>query len=63
MFSLEGFHCIDQLVKNSDTVEKLSEWLAINKGQAVLIKKYNEEDIVLVRMGTFTMDIGPVSLR
>lgn len=57
-FGLEGFCRIDQLVDDSATVENLSEWLSISKGQALLIRRYAQEDKALVRMGNFTMGIG-----
>jgi hypothetical protein len=37
------------------TVKKLSDWLMIGKGTADLIIHYTEEDMELVKAGTFMM--------
>jgi hypothetical protein len=54
-FDQEGYHCINQLAGNCITVEKLSEWLGIGKGTADLLIQYAEEDMELVKGGTFSM--------
>ena len=55
-FERESFHRIDQFVGASVSVEKLSEWLGIGKGKAILVIKYAEEDMELVRRGAFKME-------
>ena len=55
-FERESFHRIDQFVGASVSVEKLSKWLGIGKGKAVLVIKYAEEDMELVRRGAFKME-------
>ena len=56
-FEKESFCWIDQLVGTTVSVEKLLEWLGIGKGMAILLIKYAEEDLKLVRSGKFTMDL------
>ena len=56
-FEKESFHQIDQLVGTAVSVEKLSEWLGVGKGMAILLMKYTEEDLELVRSGKFTVDL------
>jgi hypothetical protein len=56
-FEQEGYRRIHQLGSNRVSVEKLSEWLGIGKGTADLLIQYAEEDIELVKSGTFTMAI------
>lgn len=59
-FDQEGYRRINQLVGNRMTVEKLSEWLGIGKGTADLLIQYAEEDMELVRGGTFSMVLADV---
>ena len=56
-FEKESFRRIDQLVGTTVSVEKLSEWLGVGKGMAILLMKYAEEDLELVRSGKFMMDL------
>ena len=39
-FEKESFRWIDQLVGTTVSVEKLSEWLGVGKGMAILLMKY-----------------------
>jgi hypothetical protein len=55
-FSKEGYRRINQLTGDCISVEKLSDWLGIDKGTADLLIQYAEEDVELVKAGTFTMD-------
>jgi hypothetical protein len=58
-FGEQGFHRIDQLTGGQNhfaMVEKLSEWLQIGKGTADLIVWYAEEDLELVKSGSFVMN-------
>jgi hypothetical protein len=40
------------------TVDKLSEWLEIGPGTAILIMNYAEEDCGLITAGTFSMELA-----
>ena len=57
-FDRQGYRTIDQLTGSRMSVENLSNWLEIGKGTADLIIHYAEEDMALVRDGTFTMDLA-----
>ena len=57
-FDREGFCRIHQLTGDRITVEKLSDWLGIDKGTADLLICYAEEDVEYVWVGTFTMALG-----
>jgi hypothetical protein len=54
-FDKEGYRRIHQLTGDRITVEKLSDWLSIGKGIADLLIRYAEEDVELVKAGTFSM--------
>lgn len=56
-FTREGYRLINQLTGDRISVEKLSDWLAIGKGTADLIIGYAEEDVALVKAGTFKMAV------
>jgi hypothetical protein len=60
-FDRQGYRTIDQLTGNRMSVENLSNWLEIGKGTADLIIQYAEEDMALVRDGTFTMEPASAS--
>jgi hypothetical protein len=59
-FETEGYRRINQLTSDSadrlSLIEKLSSWLSIGKGIADLLTRYAEEDIALIKKGTFSMD-------
>ena len=55
MFNVEGYRFIHQLTGPHTLVEKLSAWLNIGKGTADLLIWYAEEDVALIKAGTFTM--------
>lgn len=57
-FEQEGYRRINQLTGERTTVEKLSQWLDIGKGTADLLIQYAEEDVALVKAGTFLMILG-----
>ena len=57
-FDRDGYRCIHQLAGDRMTVKKLSDWLMIGKGTADLIIHYTEEDMELVKAGTFMMVWG-----
>jgi hypothetical protein len=57
-FDKEGYRRIHQLTGDRITVENLSDWLMIGKGTADLLIRYAEEDIELVKAGTFMMVSG-----
>ena len=54
-FDQEGYRRIHQLAGDRVSVEKLSTWLGIGKGTADLLIRYAEEDVELIRAGTFSM--------
>ena len=54
-FDEEGYCRINQLTGNRISVEKLSTWLNIGKGTADVLIQYAEEDMELLKVGTFTM--------
>lgn len=51
----EGYRRIDQLTRDHISVENLSSWLSIGKGTADLIIRYADEDMILVKVGQFSM--------
>jgi len=57
-FEEEGWRHIHQLTGDCISVEKLSDWLGIGKGTADLLIRYVEEDMELIRAGTFTMELA-----
>jgi hypothetical protein len=57
-FDQEGYRRINQLTRDRMSVEKLSDWLKIGKGTADLIIQYAEEDMELVKAGTFSMELA-----
>jgi hypothetical protein len=61
-FDQQGYQCINQLVGTHISVEKLSDWLGIGKGTADLIIQHAEEDMELVKAGTFSMVLPGNSL-
>jgi hypothetical protein len=56
-FNKEGYRRLHQLTGDRVSVEKLSDWLGIGKGTADLLIRYAEEDLELVKAGTFTMTV------
>jgi hypothetical protein len=56
-FDEEGYRRISQLTGERISVEKLSKWLGIGKGTADLLIQYAEEDMELVKAGTFSMEL------
>ena len=58
-FEQEGYRTIDQLTRMS--VVDLSTWLDIGKGTADLLIQYANDDMDLVRNGTFKMESIPGS--
>jgi hypothetical protein len=54
-FSDEGYRRINQLIGARISVEKLATWLGIGKGTADLLIQYAEEDVELVKAGSFVM--------
>lgn len=60
-FEQQGYRTIDQLTSSRMTVADLSSWLDIGKGTADLIITYADEDMALVRNGTFKLEPAPKS--
>ncbi|KAI9453641.1 hypothetical protein F5148DRAFT_1151908 [Russula earlei] len=54
-FNEEGYCCINQLLRDHMSEEKLSNWLNIGKGTANLLIQYATEDMELVNTGRFSM--------
>ena len=57
-FDEEGYRRINQLTGERVSVERLSDWLDIGKGTADLLIQYAEEDMELMKAGTFSMEVA-----
>jgi hypothetical protein len=49
---------MNQLTGPRMTIEKLSEWLSIGVGTADLLIQYAEEDVALIKSGSFSMKLA-----
>lgn len=49
---------MNQLTGPQMTIEKLSEWLSIGGGMADLLIQYAEEDVMLIKNGSFSMKLA-----
>lgn len=56
-FDEQGYRRINQLTGNRMSVEKLANLLGIGMGTADLLIQYAEEDMELVKAGTFSMEL------
>ena len=56
-FDEEGYRRINQL-SDRMSVEELSKLLAVGKGTADLLIQYAKEDMELVKVGTFSMELA-----
>jgi hypothetical protein len=57
-FHRHGYRCMNQLTGPRMTIEKLSEWLSIGVGMADLLIQYAEENVVLIKSGSFSMKLA-----
>ena len=55
-FNEQCYRRINQLVGERMSVEKLSDWLKIEKGKADLLIQYAGEDMELIKAGEFSME-------
>ncbi|KAF8229135.1 hypothetical protein L208DRAFT_1379050 [Tricholoma matsutake] len=57
-FNRHGYRHMNQLTGPQMTIEKLSEWLSIGGGMADLLIQYAEEDVMLIKNGSFSMKLA-----